>query len=101
MVKSDLKLIVKVGRIFVRSSLLLPILISATPQMQGLVGITSIITAAGRNRQLPIASNVSFYIRTSLRRCGSVHRFTFSANSLCHFFGRRGFKTKDYSTNLF
>lgn len=29
-----------------------------------------------------------------------LHHITFSVNSLCHFFGRRGFATKDHSRNL-
>jgi stearoyl-CoA desaturase (Delta-9 desaturase) len=29
-----------------------------------------------------------------------LHHITFSVNSLCHFFGRRGFSTEDHSRNL-
>ena len=29
-----------------------------------------------------------------------LHHITFSVNSLCHFFGRRGFATKDHSRNI-
>jgi len=30
-----------------------------------------------------------------------LHHFTFSINSLCHFFGKRTYETTDHSTNLF
>jgi stearoyl-CoA desaturase (Delta-9 desaturase) len=36
-----------------------------------------------------------------LVRVFMVHHVTFSINSICHFFGRRRFKTEDESTNVF
>jgi stearoyl-CoA desaturase (Delta-9 desaturase) len=42
---------------------------------------------------------VTAFLWASLARVFFLHHVTWSINSVCHFFGKRPFETKDYSTN--
>jgi stearoyl-CoA desaturase (Delta-9 desaturase) len=48
-----------------------------------------------------LASGLTALFWAGLVRIFLVHHVTFSINSICHFFGRRRFKTEDESTNVF
>jgi stearoyl-CoA desaturase (delta-9 desaturase) len=46
-----------------------------------------------------VAGALTALLWGGLARVFVLHHITFSVNSVCHFFGRRPFDTKDYSTN--
>ena len=48
-----------------------------------------------------LAGGLTALFWAGLVRIFLVHHITFSINSICHFFGRRRFKTDDQSTNVF
>jgi len=48
-----------------------------------------------------LAGGVSALLWGGLVRIFLVHHITWSINSICHFFGRRRFRTNDESTNVF
>jgi stearoyl-CoA desaturase (Delta-9 desaturase) len=48
-----------------------------------------------------LAAGLTALFWAGLVRIFLVHHVTFSINSICHFFGRRRFKTDDESTNVF
>jgi stearoyl-CoA desaturase (Delta-9 desaturase) len=48
-----------------------------------------------------LAGGLTALFWAGLVRVFMVHHITFSINSICHFFGRRRFKTDDESTNVF
>jgi stearoyl-CoA desaturase (delta-9 desaturase) len=48
-----------------------------------------------------ITAGLSALLWGGLVRIFLVHHITWSINSICHFFGRRRFRTEDESTNVF
>jgi stearoyl-CoA desaturase (delta-9 desaturase) len=48
-----------------------------------------------------LVGGLTALVWAGLVRVFMVHHVTFSINSICHFFGRRRFKTDDESTNVF
>jgi stearoyl-CoA desaturase (delta-9 desaturase) len=48
-----------------------------------------------------VVGGLTALVWAGLVRVFMVHHVTFSINSICHFFGRRRFKTDDESTNVF
>jgi stearoyl-CoA desaturase (delta-9 desaturase) len=48
-----------------------------------------------------LLAGLTAFVWAGLVRIFLVHHFTWSINSVCHFFGRRRFETDDYSTNVF
>jgi stearoyl-CoA desaturase (Delta-9 desaturase) len=48
-----------------------------------------------------LVGGLTAFFWAGLVRIFLVHHVTFSINSICHFFGRRRFKTDDQSTNVF